>query len=617
MEYSRSLLSAEFSGSAWKSASVYGCRGLANSRDVVVDSITRPAYNTAARSARPAITPRSWVTRMTAMPSRRRRPSISSRICFWIVTSSAVVGSSAISSLGSQASAIAIMTRCRIPPENWCGYSLRRSLGRGSPTRPSTSAARSIACSFDTSRWSCTASAICFPTVIVGLSEVSGSWKIIPISLPRTLRICSSDSPLICRPSRWIDPSAMCPPTGSRSMIDNAVIVLPLPDSPTMPSVSPGSTYSETPSTACTVPSRSTIWVWRSSISSSGATEIPSLPALQPGLECVAERVADEVDRDADQDDADARRVDQPPVALAALQVRQANGEHRSPVGGRRLDAEAKEAESGEDKDGVRDREGALNDDRADRVWHDVPGDRAAVAPTDYLHGLDVLSRPQGQRLAADEPGHTEPVEHGDDEDHGQSVRMEDHRQDDQHHDVGDRQARVDYAHHERVDRAADEAGESPVKRAEQYRHDRGGDADLDRGLAGDHQPPEHVIADVVAAEGMAGRGRAQHVLEVGVYLVGVVDQRADVAEQDHEQNHTQAGQRELVLPEHLPAAAEHAAWLDGGGQAKLFRLGRGQRSGVRRLDQFRLGEAGARRVLRWRNHHGHQLYLTLGSSMA
>ena len=34
-----------------------------------------------------------------------------------------VVGSSAMSTAGSRASAIAIMTRCRIPPESWCGYS--------------------------------------------------------------------------------------------------------------------------------------------------------------------------------------------------------------------------------------------------------------------------------------------------------------------------------------------------------------------------------------------------------------------------------------------------------------------------------------------------------------
>ncbi len=50
--------------------------------------------------------------------SRRVSSFISSRICAWIVTSSAVVGSSAMISLGSQASAIAIMTRWRMPPES-------------------------------------------------------------------------------------------------------------------------------------------------------------------------------------------------------------------------------------------------------------------------------------------------------------------------------------------------------------------------------------------------------------------------------------------------------------------------------------------------------------------
>ena len=54
---------------------------------------------------------------------------IRSRICAWIVTSSAVVGSSAISSFGLQASAIAIITRCRMPPDSWCGYSPMRRCG--------------------------------------------------------------------------------------------------------------------------------------------------------------------------------------------------------------------------------------------------------------------------------------------------------------------------------------------------------------------------------------------------------------------------------------------------------------------------------------------------------
>ena len=209
------------------------------------------------------------------MPRRRRRSSISSRICFWIVTSSAVVGSSAISSFGSHASAIAIMTRWRMPPENWCGYSLIRSLTRGMPTRSSTSAARSIACSFDTSRCRTTASAICLPTDMVGFREVDGSWKIMPISLPRILRMLSSESVVSSRPFSLMLPPTIEPPVGSSFMIDNAVIVLPQPDSPTMPTVSPGWTWTDTPSTACTTPWRSRISVRRSLMSSSGATRSP------------------------------------------------------------------------------------------------------------------------------------------------------------------------------------------------------------------------------------------------------------------------------------------------------------------------------------------------------
>ncbi len=121
MLYRRWPLSAPVSGSDSNSASVYGWRGLAYRVVVSVVSTIFPAYITQTLSARPAITPRSCVTRITDMPSRCRRPSMSSRICFWMVTSSAVVGSSAISSLGSQASAIAIIARWRMPPDSWCG----------------------------------------------------------------------------------------------------------------------------------------------------------------------------------------------------------------------------------------------------------------------------------------------------------------------------------------------------------------------------------------------------------------------------------------------------------------------------------------------------------------
>src|SRR5438270_415072 len=64
------------------------------------DSTTRPAYITMMRSAISAATPRLWVMKITGMPSSFCRRLMSSRICAWMVTSSAVVGSSAISSVG-------------------------------------------------------------------------------------------------------------------------------------------------------------------------------------------------------------------------------------------------------------------------------------------------------------------------------------------------------------------------------------------------------------------------------------------------------------------------------------------------------------------------------------
>ncbi|MNQ27512.1 hypothetical protein D3C85_407720 [compost metagenome] len=76
---------------------------------------------TMTRSATSATTPMSCVMKMTPMSISRCSSRISCRICAWIVTSSAVVGSSAISSAGLQDSAIAIITRWRMPPDSSCG----------------------------------------------------------------------------------------------------------------------------------------------------------------------------------------------------------------------------------------------------------------------------------------------------------------------------------------------------------------------------------------------------------------------------------------------------------------------------------------------------------------
>ena len=65
------------------------------------------------------------------MPNSACRSFISLRICAWMVTSSAVVGSSAIRIAGRQISAMAIMARWRRPPESSNGKKLTACSGAG------------------------------------------------------------------------------------------------------------------------------------------------------------------------------------------------------------------------------------------------------------------------------------------------------------------------------------------------------------------------------------------------------------------------------------------------------------------------------------------------------
>ena len=100
---------------------VYGCAMLANTSWVGPLSTTLPPYITIMRAAFWAITPRSCEIKIRAMPRSCTRSLMRSSIWPRRVTSSAVVGSSAISKSGPQASAMAIVMRWRWPPENWCG----------------------------------------------------------------------------------------------------------------------------------------------------------------------------------------------------------------------------------------------------------------------------------------------------------------------------------------------------------------------------------------------------------------------------------------------------------------------------------------------------------------
>ncbi len=149
---------------------------------------------------------------------------------------------------------MAIIARWRMPPLNWNGKSRARCLGEGMRTRSRRGMTRALACRLSNLEWARIASSIWKPTRRTGFREVMGSWKIMATSPPRY----SSSSPeVIVTTSRFLNkiwPPEILPGSGTRLRIESAVIDLPLPDSPTMPSVSPASISKLTPSTARTVP---------------------------------------------------------------------------------------------------------------------------------------------------------------------------------------------------------------------------------------------------------------------------------------------------------------------------------------------------------------------------
>ena len=159
------------------------------------------------------------------------------RIAACTETSSAEVGSSQTTMRGSPAKARAMATRCFRPPESWRG--LTREIAVGQPHR-ARSARRARACSAaplrPASRFK--ARPIRWRTECDAVERRSpGFWKTICIALTwSSLRALAAAAPAACRRARCVPPAS----GGTRPSSSRAKVVLPLPDSPTRPSVSPG-----------------------------------------------------------------------------------------------------------------------------------------------------------------------------------------------------------------------------------------------------------------------------------------------------------------------------------------------------------------------------------------
>ena len=172
-----------------------GCTGgpaPANSSRIDGRLDDRPPYITLMRSATSATTPRSWVMSSSAHPGSRSARRSSSRICACTVTSSAVVGSSAISIRGLHAMRWRSSPVGACPPRTDGGTAARRAPGRGCRPRRAARRPRFGAPARDMPVCASASRATCAPTVSTGLRAVIGSWKIIASSAPRTVRSCRS-----------------------------------------------------------------------------------------------------------------------------------------------------------------------------------------------------------------------------------------------------------------------------------------------------------------------------------------------------------------------------------------------------------------------------------------
>src|SRR5882762_4787063 len=130
---------------------------------------------------------------------------------------------------------------------------------------------------------------------------------------------------------------------GKSPTIDMHVVVLPLPDSPTSPSVSPSRRVKLTPSTALTTraPPNVKKWVRRSVTSRTGSPAPSQIPCLR--IEAHAEPVAEQLGREHDQEDARAREHREPPLARHQRGPR--FREHEAPGGLGRRHTDAEEAQ--------------------------------------------------------------------------------------------------------------------------------------------------------------------------------------------------------------------------------------------------------------------------------
>jgi len=121
--------------------------------------------------------------------------------------------------------------------------------------------------------------------------------------------------------------------------------------------------------------------------------------------------------------------------------------EHIAPAGGRHLNAEAEEAETGLCEDGAGDAEAGGHGDGRDHVGQDVTHDNPFLLDADGLRGHYIVCFANGENEAADEAGNARPADESDREHGVEDAGAEDGNERDENDEDGECHDGIGYPH--------------------------------------------------------------------------------------------------------------------------------------------------------------------------
>ena len=186
--------------------------------------------------------------------------------------------------------------------------------------------------------------------------------------------------------------------------------------------------------------------------------------SAEPGIERVAQGVAEEIGAQHGDDDGQPGKRDQPPrraEVLAAL------AQHAAPAGRRRLHAQAEEAERRLHDDQLRELEARDHQGGGDHVGGDVAEQDAAAAGAERHRHRDELARLHRQHRDAHQLGVDHPAaQHQHDHEVGDARAQQRHERDGEEQ-VRQRELRLHRAHDDRVDAAAGPAADQAERDAD------------------------------------------------------------------------------------------------------------------------------------------------------